>query len=334
MPAHLVVPYPATNSTVRVRGLRWVERAVAAGRIDRGYVKVHGPGFDGCRVPRGEPVLLLRNAKRITRGRLEARLLRSASPGVYDLDDGLPWDDGNLPRLGHWAKRAVPRSLVARRAARAADRMIVGNDVLAEWAAQHCADVRVVPTCVDPADYSVRESWDIDVRPPILGWIGSPATEGYLIDVAPALGEVHRRTGARVVIVSGPGPIPSALAGFTDKAVWRPDSARLIASWDVGLMPLRDGVYERAKCGYKLLQYAASGVPAVGSPVGVNQTLLTSMDGLAPVALDDWVGALTGLLAEPAERRAARARAGLDVAAAYSYDAWEKAFIDAAGWGA
>ena len=45
-------------------------------------------------------------------------------------------------------------------------------------------------------------------------------------------------------------------------------------------MPLHDGVYERAKCGYKLLQYAASGVPAVGSPVGVNVSIL-ERDGRA-----------------------------------------------------
>jgi hypothetical protein len=55
---------------------------------------------------------------------------------VYDLDDGLPWDDGNLPGFGrHWWKRPFPRSIVAlERAASAADRMIVGNEVLADWA--------------------------------------------------------------------------------------------------------------------------------------------------------------------------------------------------------
>ena len=105
-------------------------------------IEVHGPGFASTPVPAGAPLLLLRNARRLTRGRREAGLLRRASPGVYDLDDGLPWDDGNLPGLGHWAKRPFPRSLTARRAAAAADRVVVGNDVLAEWAVQHCADVR------------------------------------------------------------------------------------------------------------------------------------------------------------------------------------------------
>jgi glycosyltransferase involved in cell wall biosynthesis len=333
MPAHVVVPYPATNSTVRTRALHWITRAAAAEGLAPGDVLVHGPGFHGPRVPRATPLLLLRNARPVTRGRHEGHLLARASLGVYDIDDGLPWDYGNLPGLGHWTKRPFPRALVARRAAEAADRVVAGNEVLADWAEQHCADVRIVPTCVEPADYEVRESWDVG-DPPVLGWIGSPATEGYLVAIAPALAEVHRRTGARLSMISGTGPVPLELAPFTDKTVWNADSTRMVAQWDVGLMPLRDGVYERAKCGYKLLQYAASGVPAVGSPVGVNRQLLAGMNGLCPEDNDEWVDALTTIIAEPAGLRAERAAAGLQVAGSYSYEAWQDVFLDAVGWSA
>jgi glycosyltransferase involved in cell wall biosynthesis len=333
VPVHLVVPYPATNSTVRARGLHWIERAVAAGRVDRGNIEVHGPGFSRARVRPGTSLLLLRNARRITRGHTEARLLKRASLGVYDLDDGLPWDNGALPGLGHWTKRPFPRSLVARRAAQAADRVVVGNDVLAEWAVQYCTDVRVVPTCVEPNEYRVRDSWEIS-DPPTLGWIGSAATEVYLRSIAGPLGEIHRRTGARLVVISGPGELAPELVPFTERSVWSADSVRMIADWDIGLMPLRDGPYERAKCGYKLLQYAVSGVPAVGSPVGINRRLLDAMQGLAPATDDDWVDAVTTVLTEPATRRAERAAAGLSVARTYSYEAWQDEFLDAVEWAA
>jgi glycosyltransferase involved in cell wall biosynthesis len=331
MPAHVIVPYPATNSTVRTRALHWIDRAAAGGLIDRRDVEVHGPGFSRSRVERDGPLLLLRNARRLTRGRREVRLLRSAALGVYDIDDGLPWDDGNLPGLGHWTKRPFPRSLTARRAAQAADRVVAGNEVLAEWASRHCADVRIVPTCVEPGDYERRHSW-VTADPPVLGWIGSPATESYLLDIAPALSAVHRRTGARLAMVSGSSKTPAALTPFTDKVVWTPESVRAIGRWDVGLMPLRDGVYERGKCGYKLLQYAASGVPAVGSPVGVNRQMLDGMMGLAPTTTDEWIDAITTLLAEPVDRRRERAMAGLKLARAYSYDTWQGEFLDAVGW--
>lgn len=330
-PRHVVVPYTEQNASVRARALHWIDRLVTAGRVADGDVVVHGPGRARSVIPRGTDVLLLRNVGKATRGGRERHLLDRASFGVYDLDDGLPWDDGNLPGLGRWWKRPFPRSLVADRAARAADRMIVGNEVLADWATSRCGDVRIVPTCIEPAEYRTRSDWAVG-EAPIIGWIGSPATEPYLVDIAPALLEVHRRTGARLAVVSGDGPIDAALAPFAHKSRWTLGSATEIASWDVGIMPLRDGVYERAKCGYKLLQYAASGVPAVASPVGVNARLIADMDGIAAVDTDDWVDALLAMIAEPASRRAARAAAGAGVAAAHAYDTWQPAWLDAVGW--
>ena len=328
---HVVVPYARTNSTVRTRAIHWIERLTASGRLGASDVMVHGPDDRHRAVPAGEAVLLVRNARRLTRGRAEARLLHRAAPGVYDLDDGLPWDDGRLPGLGRWWKRPFPRSLLAARAASAADRMIVGNDVLADWASQHCADVCVVPTCVEPSEYRPRASWHLDA-PPLIGWIGSPATEHYLVSIAPALAAIAERTGARVEMISGVGDVPEPLAPFTTRRTWEPSSTERIGAWDVGLMPLHDGVYERAKCGYKLLQYAASGVPAVAAPVGVNRTLLQRMDGLAASTTGEWVDALDALLTESAERRAERARRGLELAHDYSYDRWEPTWVEAVGW--
>lgn len=331
-PHHVVVPYPATNSSVRTRALHWIDRLVGAGRVDGDDVVVHGPGHAQSSVPSAANLLLVRNAKRLTRGRNEAGLLQRASLGVYDIDDGLPWDDGSLPDLGRWWKRPFPRSLLATRCAASADRVIAGNEILADWALQHCADVRVVPTCVEPDDYRVRTDWQIADGGPVIGWIGSSATEHFLIDIAEPLQEVHRRTGARLSMISGGGPVAPELAEFTTKRRWDSNSTRSIADWDIGVMPLRDGAYERAKCGYKLLQYAASGVPAVGSPVGINERLLHDMDGIAPTSTDHWVDALLQVLDESASQRAERAAAGLVVAEAYSYATWETQWLDAVGW--
>lgn len=328
---HVVVPYGPANASVRTRALHWIERLQRSGRLAAADVVVHGPDWSRSPIPAGSDVLLLRNIGKLTRGGRERRVLERAGTAVYDLDDGLPWDDGNLPGLGRWWKRPFPRSLVAERAARAADRMIVGNEVLADWASGRCPDVRIIPTCIEPADYRTRSEWTVGATPRI-GWIGSPATEPYLLDIAPALAEVHRRTGARLELVSGDGPIPAELAPFSTKVRWSPGATAAIAAWDVGIMPLRDGVYERAKCGYKLLQYAASGVPAVASAVGVNAALLSSMDGLAPSSVSDWTDALVCVLAEPPDRRAERAARGFAVAERHAYDEWEAAWVDAVGW--
>jgi glycosyltransferase involved in cell wall biosynthesis len=329
------VPYDATNASVRTRVVHWLDRIARADGVPVDSIaSIVGPGFDGHRDAAAERVLVARNVSRFSRGRREAALLRGATLGVYDLDDGLPWDDGRLPDLGRWWKRPWPRSLIARRAADAADRVIVGNEVLAAWASEHCDDVRIVPTCVEPDDYVVKAGHDLG-GPPVIGWIGSPATEIYLRPIAAALAELHRTLGARFEMISGPGEVPPEMAPFTTRTPWSLEMVSTIGErWDVGVMPLADGVYERAKCGYKLLQYGAAGLPSIGSPVGVNARLLDDLDGLAPVDASGWIEALRTVLTEPASRRARRGLAGRAVAAAHSYERWEPAWRDAVGIGA
>lgn len=320
---HAVVPYGVSNSSVRTRIVHWFDRTGAG--------IVHGPGFNSSSVPIGEPTILLRNARRFTRGRVEQSLLREASLGIYELDDGLPWDDGTLPGLGRWYKRPWPRSVMADRAARGADRMIVGNQLLADWAAQRCDDVRIIPTCVEPADYVRKVDLQLSDRPTI-GWIGSRATEPYLQSIGLALAEMHRRHGAVVEMISHAGPVPNELAGFTTLIPWSESLATTrLATWDIGVMPLIDGVYERAKCGYKLLQYAAAGLPSIGSPIGVNRSILQAMDAPMPTTADEWVDALDVMLAEGADRRSTRAQASIRVADSFSYDQWEPAWRSAVG---
>jgi glycosyltransferase involved in cell wall biosynthesis len=322
---HVVVPYPATNASVRARVLSW--RA----KVDAGALTVYGPGFQRGRPPVGVDTLVFRNVQRFTRGGVEERLLERAAVAMYELDDGLPWDDGHLSGLGRWWKRPWPRTLVASRAAAAADRLIVGNEVLAEWAASICDDVRVIPTCVESGRYRAKEEYEPN-DPPLIGWLGSPATDTYLWGIAEALVAVNRRLGAQVEVVGSSGAVPSVMAPFTRCIPWSEAIAeQILSTWDVGVMPLRDGPYERAKCSYKLLQYAAAGLPAVGSPVGMNRTVLDQMDGLAPGTEAEWVDALIQLLTEDVSRRAQRGAAGRNTAIAYSYDTWLPAWKSAVG---
>jgi glycosyltransferase involved in cell wall biosynthesis len=62
-------------------------------------------------------------------------------------------------------------------------------------------------------------------------------------------------------------------------------------------MPLIDGSWERGKCGYKLIQYMASGLPVVGSSVGVNpQIIRQGISGYLANTNEDWVIFLATLI--------------------------------------
>jgi glycosyltransferase involved in cell wall biosynthesis len=176
--------------------------------------------------------------------------------------------------------------------------VIVGNDYLAKRAILAGARrVEQLPSVID-----------LDRYPPVpqsknavftIGWIGSPVTSHYLHIVRPALTEVCQGGKGRLVLI-GSGQIE--FKGVTTAI--RPWSEETevtdIHTFDVGIMPLSDGPWERGKCGYKLVQYMACSKPVVASPVGVNKQIVENgVNGFLASTTTDWVCALTTLRDDP-----------------------------------
>lgn len=275
----------------------------------------------------GRPLVVSREASPFGRGRLEERLLHQAAHGVFDFDDALFDDTSRFRQVLGGAEKTV-------RSVQAADVVIAGNDYLADWASARNSQVRVIPSCIDPDAYRVKTTWEVS-RPPRIIWVGSPGTEGYLAQIAPALRRVGQTTGAILVVVSGSATNPALadLDFMLRRVPWQPGLAeRELADADVAIAPLDDSPYARGKCAYKVLQYAAAGLPVVGSPVGANRLALQRFGGVSVEGLDDWRDALVSVLAEPVRVRQARghtARSG--VVAHYSFQAWAPAWVDAVG---
>jgi len=62
-------------------------------------------------------------------------------------------------------------------------------------------------------------------------------------------------------------------------------------------MPLPDDNWECGKCGYKLIQYMACGVPVIASPVGINQKIVEpGKNGFLARTQTDWVTALITII--------------------------------------
>ena len=271
-------------------------------------------------------LFLSREASPFSRGGLEGGLLAAARRGVYDLDDALFADrDG-------W-RRLLAKEPKCRRSIQAADHVIVGNEYLAEYASELTDALTVIPTCVEPSAYRPTTSYDIPDEPTLV-WLGSPSTEPYLEQIGPALREVHRQRRARVVVISGPRAHGAPeFSDFVQRVPWSPDGvAAVLSQADVALGPLPDDPYTRGKCAYKILQYAATGLPFVASPVGANAPAISRLGGVAATTTDEWVEALIGLIDAPTTERRDRGAAALrGVHDHYSFDAWADAWGKAVG---
>jgi len=199
---------------------------------------------------------------------------------------------------------------VARICARAAW-VTAGNEHLADFARRHTDRVTVLPTVVDTDAYAVRAEHE---RPGVrvrVGWLGSDRSIGETL--VPHLGLLARlrdALGFELVVVSKPRPDLPAAVGPWRFVEWSPEvETRLAELFDVGIMPLLDDPFQRGKCGCKLLQYMAAGLPAVASPVGVNAHLLADGRGLLAAGEGEWRAALAALVAD-AGLRGALGRAG------------------------
>jgi glycosyltransferase involved in cell wall biosynthesis len=212
--------------------------------------------------------------------------------------------------------RALVRGLLGDkidRVMRQAALVVAGNDYLAERAVSAGAGrVAVVPTVIDPALYPAAGPGAPAAHPFVIGWIGTPATVGYLRLVGPALAALAAESPVRLVTIGASIDLPGVPA---EARPWSESTeAAELARCHVGIMPLTDGPWERGKCGYKLVQYMASGLPVVASPVGANRTIVDpGVTGCLADGEERWLTALRILRDDPDLRlrlgAAGRARA-------------------------
>jgi glycosyltransferase involved in cell wall biosynthesis len=189
--------------------------------------------------------------------------------------------------------------------------VIAGNDYLASRAkAAGAKDVVVVPTVVDKDRYLAKR--DSTCESLVIGWIGSPSTQKYVVDIRQALFSVCEQFGACIKLMGATPQIVEELPELPVEVLpWSEDGeVDFIRQLDIGIMPLVDGPWEKGKCGYKLVQYMASGVPVVASPVGVNVEIVDgNRCGLLADSLEQWESALRKLLGN-ADQRLDYGRAG------------------------
>ncbi|MEY9964985.1 glycosyltransferase involved in cell wall biosynthesis [Streptacidiphilus sp. MAP12-16] len=268
---------------------------------------------------RPQRLLLHREASPLSRGGLERRLITRADFAVYDFDDALQWDYGS----GGLARRLAPKAAKALTAVGCADRVVAGCPVLAEWASGFHRDVRVIPSCVTPSAYLRKSQYALH-DPPRLGWVGSRDNERCLLLIADALAQVHARTGARLTLIGTTRRSLGPIEDFIDRLAWSESVQRtVLADLDIGVMPVPDTPYSRGKCGYKLLQYGAVGLPAVASPIGVNAEILSRFGMPGPHGPGEWTDAILGLLdSSAATRERHGAQAHQVTCQEYSYQAW------------
>lgn len=230
-------------------------------------------------------------------GALERLIGRAGQRCIVDYDDALfhRYDQHPNPVVRAFLCTKLSPLLSRIAAATACNRYLC--DQLSRRGAKRTV---MMPTVIDPARYlptSTRTHGE-DTQPIRIGWIGTPTTTTYLRSLLPVLRQLATTHSIQLVTI---GAASFRADGLEIEAhPWSEETeAELLASIDIGVMPLRDGSWERGKCGYKLIQYMICAKPVVASAVGVNSEVITKETGFIAHNDHDWLQALQRLCNAP-----------------------------------
>ena len=234
-----------------------------------------------------DAVLLHRKCLNFFDAKVLARYSRKI---VFDHDDAIMYSTSRPEsnRTSHF--RLYKRTI------QMVDCVIAGNEYLAEHARLFCRHVYVVPTGLDTTAFEQErpQKHDDEIR---LVWIGSESTLPYLAElksVFEQIGKSHPHVVLRIIA----DEFFDLENMMVQKHMWSLESqvSDLLAC-DIGLAPLPDNRFTKGKCGFKILQYFAAGLPVVASPVGVNEKFIKESNaGILAATPEQWKSAVEKMI--------------------------------------
>ncbi len=248
-------------------------------------------------------------------GWLERLLTGRLTPIITDYDDAI------FHRYDHHDQALVRTIFGAKidRIMAQASLVTAGNGYLAARARRAGArSVEIVPTVVDMQAYQPCRRETTSTKATVIGWIGMPSTwRSHASLLVPLLDSLVEQRVATIRVVGA--HFREAKAGYEFCDWSEKTEIELLQNMDIGIMPLPDTPWTRGKCGYKLIQYMACGLPVVASPVGANREIVEhGTNGFLAATDREWHEALTTLAANPDLRKKMGAQGRKKVESWYS----------------
>lgn len=204
-------------------------------------------------------------------------LRRAAKHLVFDFDDAVLYRDSYAAKGHHCPRRRARFERIVTEA----DVVLAGNSFLALRAEEHGArstKVHYMPTCINLAAYekAAGEAGPRDDDRLVMVWIGSSSTLKGL-EATQTLWERIGQSVPNAVLRVVCDRFPKFSHLEVEQVTWsQAGEIPAIVSADIGISHVPDDLWSRGKCGLKVLQYLAGGLPVLTNPVGVHPEMVTS----------------------------------------------------------
>jgi glycosyltransferase involved in cell wall biosynthesis len=245
---------------------------------------------------------------------------------IFDFDDAI-W----LPNVSKANKKFAflknPRK--TKDILKHASLVFAGNQYLANYAKEFCDNVEVIPTTIDTKRHHKRIKEHKKKDQLTIGWTGTNTTLKYLNLIQPALKALSRNYNFQLrVICDKPPTLDLENVKFVP---WQLNSEIIdLLEFDIGIMPLTENKWSEGKCGFKILQYMALGIPTVATPIGVNADIIEhGKNGFLASSQKEWINYLKRLLQSVSLRKELGANGRKRVELNYSVDKYESHYLNA-----
>jgi glycosyltransferase involved in cell wall biosynthesis len=270
-------------------------------------------------------VFIYREAHMMGTTFFEKRMKTAGVKMVLDFDDSIWLKDvsnGNK-KLAFLKKPSKTKRLVAM-----AEACIVGNQYLADYALKYNSNVFVVPTTIDTNQYLLKNK--TNTSPKIcIGWTGSSTTIKHFSLAVPFLQKLKDKYGDKICFrVISDQPYTGTLTDLENIRWSRETEMEDLSVIDIGIMPLPNDPWSKGKCGFKGLQYMALEIPAVMSPVGVNNDIIVhGVNGFLANDEKQWIEILSKLIENKELRKITGVEGRRTVEEKYSYHSQKDRYV-------
>jgi len=205
-------------------------------------------------------------------------------------------------------------------------KVAAGNNFLCEYARQYNSSVFLIPTVVDTRHGHFKQRDQNEGNKIVVGWTGTHTTLHNLEVIEGVIPELKKEIDFEFLVISNKPPQWNFDFSYKQWALATEQDDLL--KMHIGIMPSKQGSWFEGKCGFKLIQYHACGIPAIASPTQVNSLItLHNETGFIANNKDEWKIYLKELITNFQLRSSMGAIARVHVEKNYSLNSLFPAFI-------
>ena len=208
-------------------------------------------------------------------------------------------------------------------------KVVVSNRYLVDWASKYNQNTVLIPTTIDPSYHKPLNKKMDTQRPPVIGWTGSFSNLSYLEIVRPVLKALQEKYDLEFRVIADFDPGFPELRNYRFVKWCLETEITDLGAFEIGLMPVPQGTWEKGKVGFKAIQYSALEIPSVVSSVGSGHEVVEhERTGLVVENKEsNWYEALERLLKNPDWALTLGKAARKKVLAQYSVPSQTSAYI-------